>query len=142
MDAQKEIVNKAKSTMREFWKKLRVVLLIVLLVGIAAGSYFVFGSYSSGYRAGNVMKISKKGIIFKTWEGQLNVGGFQDGGANGDMATTVWEFSVLNKQVLSDIEKAVDSGHKVKLHYEEKFFQLDILGDTKYFVTKVEEVKE
>ena len=84
------------------------------------------------------MKVSKKGVVFKTWEGQLNVGGLQGGESAGDVATTVWNFSVTNEAIVEDIEQAVDAGTKVKLHYREKYMQFDFRGDTKYIVYKVE----
>lgn len=132
---------KKDSTFKKIWSRLKIGIAIIFLLIIATICFFIFGSYSEGYRAGNVMKLSKKGVIFKTWEGELNVGGLQGGGEGGDMATTVWSFSVSNDEVVKQIEKAVDDGSKVKLHYVEKYFQLDFCGDTKYFVTEVEKVK-
>lgn len=124
-------------------KKIITFLVLIFLVAIAIGSYFVFGNYSSGYRTGTIMKISKKGVVFKTWEGQLNVGGLQNSDNNdGGVATTVWEFSVTKKEVLKEIEEAVDKGKKVKLYYNEKFYQFSWRGDTKYFVYDVEELRD
>lgn len=108
---------------------------LLLLLAIAGGSYYLFGSYSTGFRSGQVMKISKKGVIVKTWEGQLNMGGIM-GGNEGDL-TNVWEFSVRDDAVIRDLEAAVDRGERVKLYYREKFVRISLLGDTKYFVTKV-----
>ncbi len=122
-------------------RKLIFGFLLLLLLGLAVGGYFVFGNYSTGYRTGTVMKLSKKGAIFKTWEGQLNVGGLQDGDGDG-MSTTVWDFSVREDAVIADLEAAVDDGKRVKLRYNEKFYKLDFFGDTKYFVYAVEEVDD
>ena len=121
-------------------RKILGFLLVTLLIGLAIGSYFTFGNYSDGYRTGTVMKISKKGVMFKTWEGQLNVGSLQDANNDGT-ATTTWDFSVTDDSILTDLEKAVDNNHRVKLYYKEKFYQFDWLGDTKYFVYKVEEIE-
>lgn len=132
--------KKEKSTMSKIWLKIKIAFFIILLLVIGAAAFIAMGSYSTGYRAGNVMKLSKKGVVFKTWEGELNVGGFSDGGGDGDMATTVWSFSVSDDAVVKEIENAVDKGSKVKLQYVEKYFQLDFCGDTKYFVTGVEQV--
>ncbi|MFT4759744.1 MAG: hypothetical protein ACI9XO_000674 [Paraglaciecola sp.] len=137
---EKKEEKKKPSLFKKIISRLKIGGVILILLLIAVASYFVFGSYSEGYRAGNVMKLSKKGLVFKTWEGELNVGGFSDGGGDGDMATTVWSFSVEDETVVKEIEKAVDEGSKVKLRYVEKYFQLDFCGDTKYFVTKVEQV--
>ncbi len=122
-------------------KKVIGIISLILLIGLAVGTYFVIGNYSSGYRTGRIMKISKKGVMFKTYEGQLNVGGLDSGGDDG-VATTVWEFSVTDEGVLKDIEEAVDNGRDVKLYYNEKFYQFDFRGDTKYFVYKVAEIDE
>ena len=99
-----------------------------------------YTSFSEGYRAGVIMKMSRKGVFFKTFEGQMNMGGVQSG-ADGDLST-VWNFSVNrnDQEVLDGIEKAVDNGDRVKLYYEEKYMQLDMFGDTEYFITKVERV--
>ncbi len=122
-------------------RKLFLGFLFILLLSIAVGSFFVFGTYSEGYRAGTVMKLSTKGYLFKTLEGQLNMGGMA-GSDGGDIATTTWAFSVDkgNEQVVKAIEEAVDNGSRVKLFYKEKYFQFDWRGETKYFVFKVDQV--
>jgi len=108
--------------------------LIVLLIGI----YYLFGNYSTGTRAGTIVKLSRRGVVFKTLEGQLNLGGFtQD---SGSPATSLWDFTVDtdNTEVVQALEEANLNGHRVKLHYKEKFYRLPWRGDTKYFVIKVE----
>jgi hypothetical protein len=131
-----------KSGMQSFYRKFKIFLYILILIALGVASFFVFGTYSTGYRAGNVMKVSKKGVVFKTWEGQLNVGGLQGGETSSDVATTVWNFSVTNEAIVDDIEEAVDVGTRVKLHYREKYLQFDFRGDTKYIVYKVEKVPQ
>ncbi|APD06677.1 hypothetical protein UJ101_01152 [Flavobacteriaceae bacterium UJ101] len=119
-------------------KVLFSILGFLLVIFILLGCFFVFGSYSSGYRAGTVMKMTEKGFIFKTNEGQMNTGGFVDEGTG--ETSIIWNFSVKDDQVIKDIETAVDKGKKVKLYYEEKYFKIFFLGDTKYFVNRVEEI--
>ncbi len=118
--------------------KIILGILALLLIGLGIYALSVFATYSQGYRAGTVIKMSKKGILFKTNEGQLNTGG--GFGSDGDMTSSIWHFSVANSQkdVLKSIEDAVDGGYRVKLHYKEKFFKHSWRGDTKYFVYKVE----
>jgi hypothetical protein len=43
---------------------------------VAFGAFMFFANYSEGVRSGVLMKISKKAYVFKTHEGQLNIGGF------------------------------------------------------------------
>jgi hypothetical protein len=106
----------------------------VLLIG----AYFIFGSYSEGSRAGTIVKLSRRGVLVKTYEGQLNLGGFS--GETGSPASSLWEFSVSNgkKEVIQQLEEASLNGKRVKLYYKEKFFQWTLLGDTRYFIYKVE----
>lgn len=118
-------------------KKFIVILIVIGLVVGGISYYFIFGSYSEGHRSGRIIKVSKKGVLFKTYEGQLDVGGLIAGGGGDGAATTIWEFSIKEEAVVKDLEKAVDSNANVKLHYKEKFYQLFFLGDTKYFVDKV-----
>ncbi len=118
-----------------------LILLLVVIVGV--GGYFAFGNYSEGFRAGTVIKLSHKGVLFKTYEGQLNLGMVLNEGANGASQTEVsnqWEFSVPQKDTatLRALEAAMLSGHRAKLHYQEKFMRLPWRGETSYWVTSVE----
>lgn len=110
-------------------------ILVLVIAGLLIYTNF---TYSKGYRNGTVVKISDKGMMFKTWEGQLNIGAYtnEDGGA----PSTIWEFSVpgSNEQVLQDINTAIDNGKRVKLHYKEKLVTLPWRGDTKYLIYKVD----
>ena len=115
-----------------------IVLLILFLI-VGGGLYYAtFGFYSDGTRVGSLTKLSRRGWVFKTQEGQLMVGGMTEG--TGSLNSSMWEFSVDddNKTVISALETSQKTGQRVSLHYEEKFFQLPWNGDTKYFVTGVE----
>ena len=116
--------------MATFKKIALVSLLVILLIGGGIMAFLYYVPYSDGVRAGQVIKISKKGYVFKTHEGELNTG----------MNNPPWAFSVDrgNAEVLEKLEAASLSGDRVKLHYEEKFVQFDWRGDTKYFIVKVE----
>ena len=118
----------------------KIILIVLALLLLAVGAYVasIYAYYSEGYRAGTIIKMSKKGILFKTHEGQLNTGG--GFGSDGDVTSSIWHFSIArrNSEVLKQIEDAVDTGQRVKLHYKEMFFKHSWIGDTKYFVYKVE----
>ena len=60
-----------------------IALLVVLFVCFA-----LFANYSAGIRAGVPVKFSKKGVLFKTYEGELNVGGLTNS-AEGAIPTTL-----------------------------------------------------
>jgi len=123
-----------------FKKILLWLLFITIAVSTLIFTFVIYVNFSEGKRAGELIKMSKKGVIFKTYEGQLNTGGFSEGA--GDITSSIWHFSVKasDKKVLQDIDAAIDGGYRVKLYYEEKYINVFFLGETKYFVTKVERV--
>jgi hypothetical protein len=88
--------------------------------------------YSEGYRAGKLVKISHKGVIFKTWEGEIS---------QGVSNAQVFEFTIENKE--KDVIKLLQKyqGEFVKLTYKERYRTFPWLGDTKYFITKVEKTE-
>lgn len=115
------------------------IVLSVLLLIVGIGLYYVtFGYFSDGTRVGSLVKLSRRGYVFKTFEGQLQVGGMTDG--TGSFSSSTWDFSVDddNQPVVNLLNEAMKTGQRVSLHYEEKFFQLPWNGDTKYFVVSVE----
>lgn len=118
-------------------RKWTFLVIFLLIVG-GILYYITFGYYSDGTRVGSLVKLSRKGYVFKTYEGQLMVGGMSDG--TGTFNSTTWDFSVddSNKSVVEALERSQKTGQRVSLHYEEKFFQLPWNGDTKYFVVSVE----
>jgi len=123
---------------KSFFKK---VLAVILILGIIVVLFLNFAHYSDGTRAGIPMKLSKKGVIFKTWEGQLNVGGITN--TPDGAIPTVWEFSVDNDadSVITKLNTAIDQGKRVKVFYKEKYIKFFWLGDTKYFAYKVDILK-
>ena len=106
-----------------------LVIGIIILFGIYyAIIYFV--PYSEGYRSGELIKFSSKGYVFKTWEGEIS---------QGISGAQIFSFSVLDKDkdVIADLKKF--QGEYVKLTYIERLGTFIWLGDSKYFVTKVEQ---
>ena len=49
-----------------------LISLLVMFAGYFAFVYYV--PFSEGYRAGELIKISKKGVLMKTWEGEISQG--------------------------------------------------------------------
>jgi hypothetical protein len=75
MELQSCLQN-AKTVMVK-WIKRIVFVTVLGMVTLFCFSYW--GTYSEGIRSGMIVKISKKGWVFKTYEGQLNLQTF---GAN------------------------------------------------------------
>lgn len=117
---------------------LKKILLVVggLLVAFMLFAYYA--NFSSGFRVGVPVKLSTKGVLFKTNEGQLNIGGLTSGEQG--VIPTQWEFTVpgSNDAEFQLIETAMEKGVRAKLYYKEKYIKLPWRGDTKHFVYKVE----
>ena len=119
---------------------MRGILYFLLFLLIVFGVLYALTgwSYSDGERAGTISKFSRRGFIFKTYEGVLNVGGFS--GETGSLTPQYFDFSVDDNAVSSQITQAVKTGQRVTLHYEEKILKLPWNGETKYYITGVEVV--
>lgn len=99
----------------------------MLFMGVYAFIYFV--PYSEGIRSGELIKISRKGVVIKTWEGQIS---------QGISGAQIFSFSVLDKEAEAISRLEEFQGEYVKLYYEERYATFPWLGDTKYFITRVE----
>lgn len=104
---------------------------VIGIVVISTVCYFAFlynATYSEGVRSGELIKFSNKGIIFKTYEGELS---------QGISGAQIFRFSVLDSEekVIADLKKL--EGHYVKLTYMERYKTFPWWGESKYFITKV-----
>ncbi|WP_019989474.1 hypothetical protein [Rudanella lutea] len=117
---------------------MRALLYFLVFILVVFGILYILTgwSYSDGERAGTVSKFSRRGYVFKTYEGVLNVGGFS--GETGSLTPQYFDFSVKDEAVGAKITEAVKTGQRVTLHYEEKILRLPWNGDTKYYITAVE----
>jgi hypothetical protein len=121
--------------------KITLIAAVILAISFLCLAYW--GVYDEGVRAGTVLRISKKGMIFKTFEGQLNVqtfGAFK--GTNPIMEAFDFSVSPTDEQVIRDLQTVALSGERVNLHYVSRYVVFPWRGDTKYFITKVERLGE
>lgn len=115
--------------------------LIIYIGGFVAALALLFSayvwaalswSYSSGDRAGFLQKISQKGWVCKTWEGELSMVSIP--GATPEK----FFFTVRNPAVASKIGMAM--GKRVTLLYEQhKGLPTSCFGETEYFVVGLKE---
>lgn len=108
--------------------KKAIALITVLLILFIGGYFYWFyvNKYADGYRDGLLQKFSRKGNIFKTYEGELLMSGF--GQRNGTFQSQYFYFSVTDPKVAADLEDNL--GKKVKLHYEQYRKGLPWRGET------------
>ena len=114
-------------------RKVLFIVIAAIVVGLA--SYFAFIYYvpfSEGYRSGELIKFSRKGVIVKTWEGEIS---------QGISGAQIFSFSVQDSEK-EVIQKLKDyQGEYVKVTYIERYSTFFWLGDTKYFITDVKQEK-
>lgn len=122
-----------ESTSKRRW------LIALLLAPIALFALYTWAvlswSYSTGERAGYVQKLSKRGWVCKTWEGELVMV---------TMPGTLTEksyFTVRDDKLVKQINDTL--GKKVSLTYEQHIgLPSSCFGDTEYFITGVRPIQE
>lgn len=103
-------------------------LLLILLLGFAAYTWFVLRwSYSEGERVGVLQKLSRKGFVCKTAEGELAL--YIISG----VTPQIWTFTVRDPEVSRRLDAML--GERVRLHYTEHLgVPSSCFGDTRYYV--------
>ncbi len=111
-------------------KVLFIILGSLLALYLLYFAFVYFVPYSEGTRAGELIKFSHRGVIIKTWEGEIS---------QGISGAQIFTFSVLDKdeEVIEKLKQY--QGSYVKVTYIERYASFAIWGDTKYFITNVEE---
>ena len=115
----------------------RIFGIVFLIIALGLGIYFYwkyFFTYSDGNRYGLLQKFSRKGNLFKTYEGELILSSVR-GNNNVPLASEKFFFSVNNKQVAEKLMNL--QGRNVTVHYKEKNGALSWRGDTQYIVDSV-----
>jgi hypothetical protein len=116
-------------------KKIGRWSLVIAIVIIVAFGYFKYGfTYSKGYRAGLLQKFSEKGLIFKTYEGEMILSSVQTT-TNVAIASEKFLFSVDDESVAKQLEQM--QGKHVVVHYRERNGALPWNGESPYLVDSV-----
>ncbi|WP_395045306.1 6-phosphogluconate dehydrogenase [Flavobacterium sp.] len=112
----------------------KVIIYFVLALALLLTAYFSFvyyATYSEGNRSGELIKFSKKGYVFKTWEGELS---------QGISGAQIFKFSIMDSDQ-SVIQQMKDlQGEYVKVTYIERYRTFAWWGETNYYIKEV--VKE
>lgn len=120
-------------------KIIKRIFLFALVIGIAIMSFMYWGVYERGLMAGKVLRISEKGMIFKTFEGKITLETFGALKGVSPIAET-FDFSVekSEKEVIEELQKVSLTGNRVNLHFVKRYMRFPWRGETKYFITRVE----
>jgi hypothetical protein len=122
-------------TIRRRWLLVTLAILViapVFIFTVWAGATLNY-SYSSGERAGFLQKVSKKGWLCKTWEGELQLSAIPGSQPEKFFFTTRSDSiaELLNKY----------NGQRVVLDYQQhKGVPTSCFGETEYFVVGVRPV--
>jgi hypothetical protein len=119
---------------------IRIVLALLLLLILVVSGFglYVWGalkySYSNGERSGYVQKLSKKGWVCKTWEGEMAMVSMPG------TAPEIFHFSVRNDAVAAKLNSTM--GKRVAISYEQhKGVPTKCFAETEYYVTDVKAVE-
>lgn len=124
--------------------EILVVVVIIAMVFAILTPFLPFGipiKYSDGERAGTITKFSQKGLIWKTWEGEMVLGGVM-GSTN--VSANTWQFSVPKDRLdeIEAIRKAQVNGDRITLGYIQWVKMAKWKGDTNYMILHTEISKE
>lgn len=118
--------------------RIRTLIIALILTPLVLAALYLWvalsWSYSNGERSGYVQKLSKKGWLCKTWEGELAMVSIP-----GSMPEKFY-FTVRDRDVAEQINKTI--GRRVVLTYEQhKGLPTSCFGDTEYFIAGVKAVE-
>ncbi len=112
----------------------KIIGIVIGVLVLSTAIYFTimyYATFSEGYRSGELIKISNKGMLFKTWEGELS---------QGIAGAQIFRFSIMDSDQKIIQEMKDMQGEYVKVTYIERYRTFPWWGDTKYYITEI--VKE
>ncbi len=129
-------------------KTIFLALLFILLFASGYVYWIYYNSFSDGTREGVLYKFSRKGNIFKTYEGEIIQPGLRSI-QGGSINTNNFLFSVADLKVADSLDKVI--GKSVKIHYIQYRKSLPWRGDNyngknqengQYLIDRIESVTE
>ena len=131
--------NRVKRTSLRVFK---ITVISLIAIGIIVFSFLYWGTYEDGVMAGKILRISQKGMAFKTYEGKINLETFGALRGASPIAES-FDFSVdkNDKALLKELEKVALSGERVNMYFVKRYVAFPWRGDTKYFATRVERLE-
>ncbi len=107
------------------------ILILALGIFVYVRYYYV---YTTGVKSGELNYLVYKGVIFKTYEGELIESGSYANEPDG-LQSNLFDFSVADEELAKQL--MVAGGKMVQLHYKEYFGSLPWRGNTKYIVDSI-----
>jgi hypothetical protein len=121
-----------------FIKKFIMIIKWILYLTIFIVCIFIywkyFYTYSEGYRAGLLQKFSHKGMLFKTYEGEMILSSVSSS-KDVTLASEKFYFTLTNKSLIRQLDTL--QGDMVIVHYKQKNGTIFWRGDSEYLVDSV-----
>lgn len=121
---------------------LVVIVLVVVLLLVILVPFICFNGclpeYSMGERTGDVYKFSEKGLIWKSWEGEMYLGGVVSGN-NGNLEMEKFYFSLpkdADVKLVNEIKECSKRKSECSLEYSQ-YYIAPMWLDSSYVITKV-----
>ena len=131
--------SKSGSSFVKTMKKILFLFVLLFIISLGAFIYWnYYYTYSDGSRAGLLQKFSRKGNIFKTYEGEMILSSVQSN-MNVPLASEKFLFSV-NKKPVADQLSALQ-GDYIVVHYRQMKNTLPWRGESAYVVDSVSNSK-
>lgn len=127
------------------WKLILIITGIVLLSSASWVYYKFYFIYSDGTRVGILYKFSRKGNIFKTYEGEMMLPGLKSKSGNTGTNSNLFTFSVDDEELAKTLMNS--QGMELELHYNNYNGFLPWRGDTydkqdgQYIVDRLVKIK-
>lgn len=116
-------------------KKIFTIVLLLILAALALFIWWnYYYTYSDGSRSGLLQKFSRRGNLFKTYEGEMILNSVR-GNANAPVASEKFFFTVMDDGVAKKLQDL--QGRSVTLFYKEKKSTVFWRGDSPYIVDSV-----
>ena len=126
------VVKPEKAWRKRLRRNFRMFVFFLLLLGGFLIYWFFFNVYSDGERKGTLIKITHKGNVFKTDEGEMWLS------CRNTMNAEKFYFSVTNDSIANVLKSLQDEC--IQLTYKQYRATLPWKGDSKYIVMGVTKI--
>ncbi|HKZ38409.1 MAG TPA: hypothetical protein VJ184_12205 [Chryseolinea sp.] len=134
-----ETENFGAKVKRTTKKVLKITGITLLVAAIGLFCFLYWGTYEDGVMAGKILRVSQKGMLFKTYEGKINLETFGALKGTSPIAES-FDFSIEKSEteLIKQLQEVSLSGERVNLYFVKRYVGFPWRGDTKYFATRVE----
>ena len=112
--------------------------ILVVAAALIASVFMLICSFittENGEKIGSIVKVSKEGIVCKTWEAQLIRGGMNNGG--GSFGTHPFDFTLSDKKLIDIAQQAMSDQKEIIVKYHKQAISPCASGSDGYFADSI-----